>query len=138
MTGMTQWCRRRSLVRLRAFWRHIEQVTTQREWQRSWHNNYRIGKEELFRVRGRNNNRLLREKKFGVSYPTWWLCDICSVPISFSKGEIHLDHDHKTNLFRSWLCRTCNLGVGYLNTVELLKLATVWLAGKEAGVSPHD
>ncbi len=25
------------------------------------------------------------EEKFGVSYPTWWLCDICSKPISGNK-----------------------------------------------------
>jgi hypothetical protein len=61
--------------------------------------------------------RLLKEKfreaKFGVVYPTWWLCDCCSNPISYRKREIRLDHDHVTGLFRGWLCVYCNAGVGF-------------------------
>src|SRR5437899_3298426 len=53
-----------------------------------------------------NNNRvhltkIVRDwnaKKFGASYPTWWLCDLCNRPI-FGKN-LHLDHDHKTGKFR--------------------------------------
>ena len=25
-----------------------------------------------------------------------------------------LDHDHKTKKFRGWLCKSCNVGIGYL------------------------
>lgn len=25
-----------------------------------------------------------------------------------------LDHDHKTNKFRGWLCKSCNVGIGHL------------------------
>ncbi len=50
------------------------------------------------------------EERFGVFYPTWWLCDICSIPISGSK--INLDHDWKTGRFRGWLCVKCNVGLG--------------------------
>jgi len=56
----------------------------------------------------------IQEKKFGVSYPTWWLCDICNKPIALFKGEIMLDHDHITGLFRHWLCEICNTAEGQI------------------------
>src|SRR6266566_6235843 len=53
-----------------------------------------------------------QERKFNVIYPTWWLCECCNKPISLWDGEIHLDHDHKTGLFRGWLCFHCNADTG--------------------------
>lgn len=54
--------------------------------------------------------RIRQEKKFGVVYPTWWLCDLCSIPIS--RKDIQLDHDHETGRFRGWLCGVCNKFIG--------------------------
>src|SRR5207245_1433058 len=55
-----------------------------------------------------------RERRFGVSYPTWWLCDVCSKPISGS--DIQLDHNHLTGKFRSWLCKDCNHKEGVIRS----------------------
>ena len=49
--------------------------------------------------------------QFGVERPTFWLCDICNKPIS--GRSLHLDHDHKTRLFRGWLCYRCNVNFGW-------------------------
>ena len=29
-------------------------------------------------------------------------------------ARLFLDHDHRTELFRGWLCRECNSGLGFL------------------------
>jgi len=63
------------------------------------------------RLRLRKHN----ETSFNISYPTFWLCDICSNPISGK--NLCLDHDHKTESFRGWLCRPCNLTLGRLENI---------------------
>jgi hypothetical protein len=75
---------------------------------------YQKNREELL-PKNKIYKILKNEEKYGVSYPTWWLCDGCCKPISFFKGEIILDHNHKTGKFRSWLCYSCNIGLGFLD-----------------------
>ena len=44
-----------------------------------------------------------------------------------------LDHDHKTNKFRGWLCKSCNVGIGYLgdniegllNAIQYIKQSSI-------------
>ncbi len=36
-------------------------------------------------------------------------CDCCG-----KSGKLHLDHCHKTDLFRGWLCNNCNVGMSRL------------------------
>ncbi len=38
-------------------------------------------------------------------------CELCEKPFTATP---HLDHDHFTGLFRGWLCRYCNTGIGML------------------------
>src|SRR6266581_2094407 len=91
---------------------------------RTYHRNHqriyvRAHRERVNAI-ARKSRRTVLERKFNVSYPTWWLCDICSKPISAFKyhGEyqcaINLDHNHETGLFRSWLCFKCNSQLGWL------------------------
>ena len=37
-------------------------------------------------------------------------CEICKLNIT-----LHRDHDHITKKPRGWICRSCNLALGYLN-----------------------
>jgi hypothetical protein len=41
-------------------------------------------------------------------------CECCGVFILDTKTEFHLDHDHSSGVFRGWLCKKCNLGLGLL------------------------
>ncbi len=34
------------------------------------------------------------------------------------RGVLDLDHDHRTGVFRGWLCRRCNLAIGHLQDSE--------------------
>ncbi len=41
-----------------------------------------------------------------------------------------LDHDHRTNMFRGWLCRECNSGLGFLgDNLEGVGRAFQYLGG---------
>ncbi len=51
-------------------------------------------------------------------------CDICH-----STEPLHRDHDHKTGLPRGWLCRSCNLALGYFrDNISLLDTAKEYLS----------
>lgn len=54
------------------------------------------------------------------------VCPICGLVLI--PPEIAFDHDHKTGVFRGWLCRTCNSGLGHFrDDVRLLALAQDYL-----------
>jgi len=57
-------------------------------------------------------------------------CAVCGTGSPGANKSWHTDHDHTTGLVRGILCRTCNLGLGFLgDTVELLKSAVSYLEG---------
>ncbi len=47
-------------------------------------------------------------------------CEVCG-----AIGKICLDHDHKTNKFRGWLCTRCNVAIGMVkdNSETLIALS---------------
>lgn len=45
------------------------------------------------------------------------ICDCCNKSI-IKYNDFQLDHDHKTNFFRGWICRKCNVGIGNLGDTE--------------------
>lgn len=58
-------------------------------------------------------------------------CAMCGLEESKHNGLLHMDHDHATGMFRGWLCRTCNQGIGLLkDSPELLKKAISYLNGE--------
>jgi|SRR6266850_252416 len=56
-------------------------------------------------------------------------CECCGTPKPCNRGRsFRLDHDHKTGIFRGWLCHKCNVGIGALGDNEaglLLALAYI-------------
>lgn len=35
-------------------------------------------------------------------------------PICFQRGKMCIDHDHETKQLRGWLCKKCNIALGYM------------------------
>ena len=53
-----------------------------------------------------------------ISRPMPEKCEACGGPSSKMKNgkfSLHCDHNHKTGVFRAWLCRKCNLFLGHLD-----------------------
>lgn len=49
-------------------------------------------------------------------------CEICKVSEKNLKKKLCLDHCHKTNRFRGWICHRCNFALGYArDNIEILK-----------------
>lgn len=66
---------------------------------------------------GGTSNRLgIKEKIAGRLRPEQ--CEICG-----AIGKICFDHDHKTGLFRGWICSRCNLALGLVKDNEELLIS---------------
>ena len=85
------------------------------------------------------NNKLSRirkslKKKYGDP-PEDYTCPICNRTAEEVKGKGGvncstwvLDHDHKTNEFRGWLCHCCNRGLGcFQDNIQILNKAISYL-----------
>lgn len=72
----------------------------------------------------RDRERNLK-RKYGLSLADYaamfeaqkGLCAVCKSP---SSELLHVDHDHRTGEVRGLLCRTCNLGIGFLKDDKLI------------------
>ena len=57
-------------------------------------------------------------------------CQCCNKQDS----KLHFDHDHNTGLYRGWLCKNCNLGIGQLgDNLEGLMKAVTYLSNTTNG-----
>ena len=67
--------------------------------------------------------QLRKQHPYPYKDPT---CDCCGGSDELEK--LHLDHDHKTGIFRGYLCRSCNTGIGSLgDNIEGLQKALTYL-----------
>ena len=65
-------------------------------------------------------------------------CAICGYKFGRRKGDMCVDHDHKTGNVRGLLCDKCNRGLGYfMDKNELLRKAADYLS-KQQGVDNGD
>lgn len=71
--------------------------------------------------------RSMRRRHRGYPEPTRpepTQCEMCGSPPNINQ-MIYLDHCHRTNVFRGWLCGKCNIGLGALG--DDIDLAIEWL-----------
>ncbi len=64
------------------------------------------------------------------------VCAICKRPAQGRCKNLHVDHDHQTNVIRGLLCINCNRVCGYLDNKEWLNTAQDYLSGA-AKVQPN-
>lgn len=63
---------------------------------------------------------LIKLREFG--------CHLCGTKKPGGRGDFHIDHDHRTNKFRGFLCSDCNTGLGHFkDSKELLERAIRYL-----------
>ena len=73
------------------------------------------------------NTLLVVELKKENKYPQNPSCNCCGVkPKDYDK--LQLDHCHENKVFRGWLCRSCNVGIGQLgDNLEGVEKAIAYL-----------
>ncbi len=74
------------------------------------------------------NSAAIRVKKYGVSWEVALSmpdqCEICGD----DESPLQLDHDHKTQKFRGWLCQNCNVILGHAeDDITILRFAIKYL-----------
>lgn len=70
--------------------------------------------------------RLLWHKQQNALKKRFGICPICQ-----KDKQVVYDHDHKTGLFRNWICSNCNLMLGHsFDNTETLERAVNYLVSK--------
>jgi hypothetical protein len=63
-------------------------------------------------------------KKSAPKQPENMLCECCGTKVD----TFYFDHCHETGKFRGWVCRSCNVGIGFLgDNIEGLEKALAYL-----------
>jgi hypothetical protein len=94
-----------------------------RNYVRNWRKNNPQKAQENYRRAGRKRQNLPEPTR---AEPP--VCEICCEPPSGRDRALCLDHDHATGLFRGWICRKCNSGLGnFRDSIELLNTAISYL-----------
>jgi len=93
--------------------------------------NYHQAKEDNPRVWFYNNLRvrfkLTSAQVDDLVIQSSGLCAVCMKPFKNSKKEPHLDHNHKTDAVREFLCSRCNTMLGLIEDIKLLKRGISYL-----------
>lgn len=110
--------------------------------RRAWVARDRAKNKEKYLIRERETYYRLkdvrkdRQYKYGISVDEQnallakqaGCCAICKTAEPGQYNQWHLDHDHKTNKIRGFLCAACNSGLGYFkDTPALLTAAATYL-----------
>ena len=107
------------------------------ERERACRNNKKYYAANKERERARSRARHLRDREAMATRPRPPSCELCGKPPG--KYSLHCDHDHKTGLFRGWLCTSCNTSLGHFgDDVRGLHMAAAYLQRNTAGKLPTE
>jgi hypothetical protein len=56
-----------------------------------------------------------RRWKYGDVPPKPSNCDCCGTPFATTRNGACVDHDHRTEKVRGWLCQHCNVALGFVD-----------------------
>jgi hypothetical protein len=73
------------------------------KYNKNWYS--KLTKQEKQKIVDRNRENK-RAKIVLQKRPS--ICEICK-----NQVKVCYDHNHETNLFRGWLCKKCNAGIGF-------------------------
>jgi hypothetical protein len=83
----------------------------------------RLSNPEKVRTEKRDYHRAMMEKKVGRPRPN--MCELC---MGQFRKQPHADHDHKTGIYRGWICNRCNSVLGMVrDDTSLLKSMMAWI-----------
>lgn len=108
-----------------------------RAYQKAW----RAKNADKVRAQSRARSQKFREKnrqhvneqarayaRRKLPTPTRPCPDVCEACFTPHKYALCLDHNHVTGEFRGWLCKSCNLALGYAkDSIEVLAGLTHYL-----------
>jgi hypothetical protein len=85
----------------------------------------------LTRAKAHSITRHTRRTLDQASRPMPTNCECCGDARGAAK--LHYDHDHRSGIFRGWLCGNCNRGIGQLgDTIGGLEAALIYLRASDA------
>lgn len=104
------------------------------EKNKDWHleKSKRYYEQNQSRMREVHKNYNKRKREELASHPCTETCEICGYKPEDGK-ILFFDHCHKSGKFRGWLCRKCNLALGYVND-DIKRLESLIRYLKERGV----
>jgi Recombination endonuclease VII len=97
--------------------------------------------DKKWRDANKDKCRAAERKYQGLPIPTRPMpdgCEICGKPEQ-DGNHLAVDHDHDTDEFRGWLCRSCNTSIGKLgdNLKGLFKAVDYLIAAHAANKEQH-
>jgi len=86
--------------------------------------NSKSGYKNVCRQCTNAQGRVIRQLRKSHPKPSCNTCEICKS----NHKQLVLDHDHKTNKFRGWICSNCNTGLGnFEDEIDRLQKAMDYL-----------
>jgi hypothetical protein len=91
-------------------------------------------KSAQWRARHPGKARATQWRSTGLPTPTRPEPEFCEGCARLPETVLRLDHDHKTGVFRGWLCHQCNTGLGMLGDTRAALLRTLAYLDRSDGV----
>ena len=124
--GLKSVCKKCTKIQRKKYLKSSPQALKYAHWYRHFADGYHMYRNYLYtthRLREDDFREIIDRQK--------GCCDICGKSLVnpiFSKGDLHVDHCHKTNKVRGALCCNCNRLIGVaLEDIKILENAIKYL-----------